>query len=66
MAASVRLEMSIAFVVINLSRVEAFDASIGSKLILGLYPRVAKNGVIFVVANAILLAANSAIGRIVV
>ncbi len=58
--------MSIALVIINLSRVEAFDISIGLKLIRGLYPRVAKNGVILVVADVILLAANSAIGRIVV
>ncbi len=66
MVASVRLEISIAFIVINLSRVEAFNTSTGSKLILGLYPRVAKNGVIFVVADVILLAVNSATGRIVV
>ena len=58
--------MSIAFIVINLSRVEALEVSIGSKLILGLYPRVAKNGIIFVVADVILFTINSAIGRIVV
>jgi len=65
-AASVLLEISIALVIINLSRVEALDTSIVLKLIRGLYPRVAKNGVIFIVADVILLATNSAIDRIVV
>ncbi len=64
--ASVLLEISIAFIIISLSRVKAIVTLTGLKLILGLYLRVAKNGIIFIIVNFILLAINSAIGRIVV
>ena len=54
--------IDLALLLASLLRVDSSDKSTGLKLILGIYPRIAWNGSILVVAEGLALAANSTIG----
>ena len=58
-----RSVIDLTFALTSRSRIDEAVRSTGSKLMRGIYPRDARNGATFVVAEVLALLENSAIGR---